>query len=57
MDYNFNIKKNKHEDIYFSIKELANEVNKYIVENITFDEVPKFGCNERLKNKYNGHFI
>jgi hypothetical protein len=57
LDYNFNIKKNKHEDIYFSIKELANEVNKYIVENITFDEVPKFGCNERLKNKYNGHFI
>ena len=56
LDYNFNIKKNKHEDICFLIKELANEDDKYIVGNITFDEAPKFGCNEKLKNKYNGYF-
>ena len=29
---------------------------KYIVGNITFDETSKFGCNEKLKNKYNGYF-
>jgi len=47
---------NEHEDICFLIKELANEGDKYIVGNITFDEAPKFGCNEKLKNKYNGYF-
>ena len=47
---------NEHEDICFLIKELVNEGDKYIVGNITFDEAPKFGCNEKLKNKYNGYF-
>ncbi|MBF1333873.1 MAG: hypothetical protein HXM49_06975 [Leptotrichia sp.] len=35
---------------------IAENSDKYIVGNITFDETSKFGCNEKLKNKYNGYF-
>ncbi len=35
---------------------IAENGDKYIVGNITFDETSKFGCNEKLKNKYNGYF-